>query len=87
MAGLCRLIHTVTEDVQGQLDATRLHPAVRATLLDSLQRTSSDARERLVYCAEAELRRAVQLFEPLPSQLAYPDILRTSQPRLFASKV
>ena len=75
MAGLCRLIHTVTEDVQGQLDATRLHPAVRATLLDSLQRTSSDARERLVYCAEAELRRAVQLFEPLPSQLAYPDIL------------
>lgn len=28
-----------------------------------------------MYCAEAELRKTVTLFEPLPSQLAYPDLL------------
>jgi hypothetical protein len=50
-------------------------PAVYSCLLQSLQRTSSDARERLMYCAEAELRKSVLLFDPLPSQLAYPDIL------------
>jgi hypothetical protein len=32
-----------------------------------------------MYCAEAELRTTVQLFEPLPSQLAYPDLLERAQ--------
>lgn len=36
---------------------------------------NSDAQERLSYCAEMRLRQDVQMFEPLPSQLAYPDIL------------
>ena len=53
-------------------------PAVYNTLHESLQRTSSDARERLMYCAEVQLRKTVQLFEPLPSQLAYPDLLEGS---------
>ena len=25
--GLCRVVHTITEDVQTQLDGTRLHPS------------------------------------------------------------
>ena len=28
-----------------------------------------------MYCAEAEFRKFVIMFDPLPSQLAYPDIL------------
>jgi hypothetical protein len=44
-------------------------------LLRGLDHTLCDAQERLSYCAESRLRQEIQLFEPLPSQLSYPDIL------------
>lgn len=44
-------------------------------LLRGLDHTLCDAQERLSYCAESRLRQDIQLFEPLPSQLSYPDIL------------
>jgi hypothetical protein len=44
-------------------------------LEEYLDRSACDARERLIYCVESELRLHVQMFVPLPSQLSYPDIL------------
>lgn len=45
------------------------------TLSRGLDKTVSDAQERLSYCAEVKMRAEVQFFEPLPSQLNYPDII------------
>ena len=45
------------------------------TLSRGLDKTVSDAQERLSYCAEVKMRVEVQFFEPLPSQLNYPDII------------
>jgi hypothetical protein len=53
----------------------RLPKALVRRLHRCLDDTLHDAQERLVYCAEIELRQGIQLFEPLPSQLAYPELL------------
>ena len=45
------------------------------TLNKGLNKTVSDAQERLSYCSEMTMRAEVQFFEPLPSQLSYPSII------------
>jgi hypothetical protein len=45
------------------------------TLNKGLDKTVSDAQERLSYCSEIKMRQEVQFFDPLPSQLAYPTII------------
>ena len=45
------------------------------TLNKGLDKTVSDAQERLSYCSEIKMRQDVQFFDPLPSQLAYPNII------------
>jgi hypothetical protein len=45
------------------------------TLNKGLDKTVSDAQERLSYCSEVKMRQEVQFFDPLPSQLAYPTII------------
>lgn len=72
---LCRIISTLSEDILVQIKSLSLHPTIIATLLNGLNNTISDAKERLIYCSEKVLREKVQLFEPLPSQLNYPKIL------------
>jgi len=72
---LCRLINTLAEDVRSQMLALALPRPLLKQLQRGLERTVSDAQERLVYCAETRLRLQVELFEPMPSHLAYPDIL------------
>ena len=72
---LCRLINTLAEDVRSQMLALALPRPLLKQLQRGLERTVSDAQERLVYCAETRLRLLVELFEPMPSHLAYPDIL------------
>jgi len=72
---LCRVILTLTQDVSSQLQATRLSKSVFDLLEANLRGTVSDARERLLYCSEVCIRQQIQMFDPLPSQLAYPDIL------------
>ena len=44
-------------------------------LMHGLNGTVNDAKERLCYCAEMKVRLEVQLFEPLPSHLNYPELL------------
>ena len=72
---LCRVVTTLAEDVRAQILATPAPRQIVLQLLRGLDRTVSDTQERLVYCAELRLRQDVQLFQPLPSQLAYPDLL------------
>jgi len=48
--------------------------------MNGLNGTVNDAKERLCYCAEMKIRLEVQLFEPLPSQLAYPTIILQNKP-------
>ena len=72
---LCRVITTLAEDVRSQMLAMPLPRIILRCMLSGLDLTVSDAQERLAYCAEIKLRRDVQMFDPLPSQLAYPDIL------------
>lgn len=72
---LCRVIHTITEDVKSQLQGAKLFSKVRECIESNLESTASDVRERLLYCVDLELRKFVEMFEALPSQLAYPDIL------------
>lgn len=76
---LCRVIHTLTEDVQSQLAATAIYGSLFYSIEENLLVTASDARERLLYCVENQLRFKVQLFEPLPSHIAYPEILEKSK--------
>ena len=45
------------------------------SLNKGLNKTISDAQERLSYCSEMTMRVEVQFFEPLPSQLSYPSII------------
>jgi hypothetical protein len=73
---LCRVITTLSEDIRYQIihNFNGPKPLVKE-LMRSLNRNISDAQERLSYCAEAKLRLEIQLFDPLPSQLAYPEIL------------
>ena len=49
------------------------------TLNKGLNKTVSDAQERLSYCAEIKMRVEVQFFEPLPSQLSYPGIIENHE--------
>lgn len=56
---LCRVIHTLSQDVISQLEGTRLHQEIYHRLDEHLLRTTSDARERLVYCSEVTLRQQV----------------------------
>jgi len=72
---LCRVVATLSEDVRSQMLAMRVPTPLLRQLLRGLDGTVNDAKERLSYCAEMQIRFSVQLFEPLPSQLAYPDIL------------
>jgi len=72
---LCRVVTTLAEDVRTQMMAMPIPRVLLRRLIHSLDRCISDAQERLAYCAEMRLRQEVQMFEPLPSQLAYPEIL------------
>lgn len=54
------------------------------TLSRGLDKTVSDAQERLSYCAEIKMRVEVQFFEPLPSQLAYPGIIEAQEEKKAA---
>jgi hypothetical protein len=56
---LCRVIHTLTQDVMSQLEGTRIHTSLYERLEEHLLRTTSDARERLVHCSEVTLRQQV----------------------------
>jgi hypothetical protein len=64
---LCRVIHTLSQDVISQLEGTRLHQEIFQRLHEHLLRTTSDARERLVYCSEVSLRQQVSSLPPLPT--------------------
>ena len=55
-------------------------PPLLKQLMNGLNGTVNDAKERLCYCAEMKIRLEVQLFEPLPSQLAYPTIILQNRP-------
>jgi len=55
-------------------------PPLLKQLMNGLNGTVNDAKERLCYCAEMKIRLEVQLFEPLPSQLAYPTIILQNKP-------
>jgi hypothetical protein len=61
---LCRVVHTLSQDVISQLEGTRIHQALYQKLDEHLLRTTSDARERLVYCSEVTLRQQVRPFIP-----------------------
>lgn len=74
---LCRLITVLREDIYSQITILPVPAILSKQLLVSLDSTINDAKERVAYCAETRLRQDVQLFEPLPSQLSYPDILET----------
>ena len=54
------------------------------TLSRGLDKTVSDAQERLSYCAEIKMRVEVQFFEPLPSHLAYPGIIEAQEEKKAA---
>ena len=85
---LCRVITTLAEDVRSQIMAIKIPHILLVRLLGSLNRTVTDAQERLAYCSEGLLRLEVQLFEPLHSQLAYPDILeRASNSHQNSTKI
>eukprot|EP00428_Durinskia_dybowskii_P060658 CAMPEP_0170381734 /NCGR_PEP_ID=MMETSP0117_2-20130122/14567_1 /TAXON_ID=400756 /ORGANISM="Durinskia baltica, Strain CSIRO CS-38" /LENGTH=872 /DNA_ID=CAMNT_0010637325 /DNA_START=183 /DNA_END=2801 /DNA_ORIENTATION=+ len=72
---LCRVIAALSEDVRSQILVMSVPSSLLHLLIDGLNGIVNDAKERLSYCAEMCIRQEVQLFEPLPSQLAYPDIL------------
>lgn len=72
---LCKVINILVEDVRSQISAMHVPKGLISCMLKSLERTMNDAQERLVYCAEIRLRQDVQLFQALPSQLSYPDII------------
>jgi hypothetical protein len=72
---LCRIISTLCDDMTAQVASLRLPTPALRRLEVCLTGAVSDGLERLSYCTEVTLRREIQCFEPLPSQLAYPDIL------------
>jgi hypothetical protein len=72
---LCRVVSVLSEDMCAQISILPVPPMILKLLLTNLEITVNDAKERLTYCAETKLRQEVQLFEPLPSHVAYPDIL------------
>jgi len=73
---LCRVVTTLAEDVRSQMVGMNVPQVLLTQLLKGLDRTVSDAQERLSYCAEIRLRQHVQLFEPSKEDLAYPEILQ-----------
>jgi hypothetical protein len=84
---LCRIVTTLSEDVRSQIVALNtsgaatnfsFNAALTKKLVQGLDLTISDTQERLAYCAETQLRLQVQLFDPLPSHLAYPDLLENA---------
>lgn len=72
---LCRVISALTEDMRSQIAVLSIPTILSKQLLSGLDSTINDSKERLTYCAETKLRQDVEMFEPLPSQLSYPDIL------------
>jgi hypothetical protein len=74
---LCRVISALTEDMRSQITVLSMPSLLSKQLLMGLESTINDAKERLTYCAETKLRQDVEMFEPLPSQLSYPDILES----------
>lgn len=75
---LCRVISVLGEDVRAHTMNARLPIQLRKELLRGLDKTISDAQERLNYCAEVTLRQEVTKFTPSPAQVAYPDLLETA---------
>ena len=75
---LCRVVTALAEDVKSQILALKLPRVVLKSIMSALDCTVTDAQERLVYCAELRLRNEVEQFEPLHSQLSYPDILEVA---------
>jgi hypothetical protein len=78
---LCRIVTTLSEDVRTQILAfnkNNFNTSLTKKLIQGLDLTISDTQERLTYCAETQLRQQVQLFDPLPSHLSYPDVLETA---------
>lgn len=72
---LCRIIVTLNEDIRSQFVSINASKNLVELLIIHLNQVIFDAQERLSYCSENELRLTIQFFEPLPSQVAYPDIL------------
>lgn len=75
---LCRVVSILAEDVRSQISSLGLPMNWKGYLSRCLEQVTSEAQERLVFCAEIRLRKEIELFEPLPSLLAYPDILQSS---------
>ena len=82
---LCRVAATLADDIRSQILSLKVPRPLLRGLMQALERTVSDAQERLAYCAETTLRLDVQMFEPLPTQVAYPDILEKHQASSRAS--
>lgn len=76
---LCRVIVTLTEDITLQLQTSKFPKYIVTYVSDYVHLLLSDTRERLVYCANRHLRENVQLYSPLPSHLAYPDLLQQQE--------
>lgn len=72
---LCRIIVTLNEDICSQFVNISASQNLVDLLLRNLDRVIFDSQERLSYCAETYMRLNVQMFEPLPSQVAFPDVL------------
>ena len=78
---LCRIISVLNEDIRSQFLGINAaaDSSMKTILIAHLDRIVNDAQERLSYCAETYLRLHIQVFDPLPSQLAYPDILENAR--------
>jgi hypothetical protein len=75
---LCKAISVLSEDVRSHTINARLPVHLRKELLKGLDRTICDAQERLSFCAEVALRNHIIKFSPLPSNVAYPDLLEAA---------
>lgn len=76
---LCKVIATLSEDVRSQMLAMPVPRPLLEHLLKGLDCTVNDAKERLSYCAENQIRKEVHLFEPMHSHLNYPDLLEQKE--------
>ena len=78
---LCKVINILAEDVRSQITAMNSSLSINIinSLMLALEYSISDTQERLSYCVEVKLRQDIQLFNPLPSHLAYPELLETTQ--------
>eukprot|EP01039_Chlorochromonas_danica_P003267 gene3267-3580_t len=72
---LCQLISSLTEDMKAQIATMHIPFTLQNVLVNHLSFLINDAKERLLYVAQIRLRSEVQMFEALPSQLDYPDLL------------